>query len=794
MQPKRHWFVFLLIFYPLISISARLGLPEAPRTVVVSTNADSGEGTLRAALLDAQAGDLIQFSPDVFPKRAPSTISLLSELPTLESGGITIDASSAGVILDGTQLKGGANGLRIHSNGNSIRGLQILHFSADGIYISDGASGNTIGGSGIGEGNTIGANGKSGITITGHGTDGNSIIANHIGIDSAGVSALPNGMHGVNVDGGPDGTIIGGKFGAQGNLVGGNLSAGILISRVTHTIIQGNVIGLDVSLLHPIGNATWGIVLIGCTGTLVGGEDASFGNIIGGSQGGVDIWQGAAGNVISGNQVGYRGFSGNGTYGIRLSQAAHDNIIGPQNIISYNGEGGILIDGEDSLRNTITANSIFQNKGSVLQITGVDQHTVPSVSINDVTSRSASGSAPPGSRVEIYSDMVGEARYYEGSTLADEQGKFYFLLPSGSFQGKVVSAIALNAQGNTSSFSQGLPIPGFGAVRELPNIPSPAQVSRDPEVVGTNLLIALISVVYFGFTTSIFNNLVKKVQFTLTGLEKLLYPLRRFSRLDGLGLSGPGGMWYLKIRFIGLWIAITLVNSTIQSFLNPSPVIFDAERGRVILGLVAAGLIVSGLKLAADSVFHKRLGNRPDMRAELRWHGLLIALASMIFSRSLGFKPGYLLGTLGMVLILPSIMERDRAGKRVLVVLGFLFGTSLSLWLVSPFLSEKFAWLEAIILSVFASAISGVLFELLPFSFFEGSKLWKWKKAYWFLFFTPVCFLFIHLFLNPDAKAVKALQQNGVTTLLVVMLVYALATFGLWLVYRRNNREANRAS
>jgi parallel beta-helix repeat protein len=74
------------------------------RTRVVTSTADSGPGTLRQALLDAQGGDTITFDPAVFPPTSSMTITLTSGLPDISQGNLTIDGSNAGVILDGSNI------------------------------------------------------------------------------------------------------------------------------------------------------------------------------------------------------------------------------------------------------------------------------------------------------------------------------------------------------------------------------------------------------------------------------------------------------------------------------------------------------------------------------------------------------------------------------------------------------------------------------------------------------------------------------------------------------------------
>ena len=175
----------------------------AGRSVIVTSPADAGPGTLRQALTDAQAGDVITFDPVVFPPSAPVTISLQSGLPAITAGPLTIDASNAGVILEGSGASY-SSGLRISgADSVTIRGLQIVNFRGYGIELirrraecrhrwiaSRGRSP-----SGTGQPDQRQPAGWH--PHPGPGTSANRVMGNIIGADLAGTRVMANGQNGV---------------------------------------------------------------------------------------------------------------------------------------------------------------------------------------------------------------------------------------------------------------------------------------------------------------------------------------------------------------------------------------------------------------------------------------------------------------------------------------------------------------------------------------------------------------------------------------------------------------------
>lgn len=219
---------------------------ELGKTIVVNSTANSGPGTLRQALLDVQSGDTITFDPEVFPPSTPATIYVSSELPNITQGNLTVDASNAGVILDGSNIQEGgwASGLDISSDGNTIQGLQIVSFSPGaGVSLVGQARKNTIGGDRsigvgpIGQGNLV-SNGDIGIRICGARTSFNTITGNLIGTDANAENAWGNDI-GIRIENGASRNIIG-----PDNIIAYNSIYGVEIAAPNsfgNAIIQNSI-------------------------------------------------------------------------------------------------------------------------------------------------------------------------------------------------------------------------------------------------------------------------------------------------------------------------------------------------------------------------------------------------------------------------------------------------------------------------------------------------------------------------------------------------------------------------
>lgn len=346
---------------------------------VVNSAADSGASTLRQALLDAQPGDIITFNPSVFPPGAPASISMQSELPPLTRNDVKIDASNAGVILDGALAPAGTNGLIVQANNCVIQGLTIQHFSGNGISIQPGAASNTIGGNrGIGsgpngQGNRVAANYATGIEI--HNAVGNVVRGNYIGLDPSGQYAMGNTFSGVALWDGARTNIIGGTTSGDRNVISGNGHNGVWIGGpgADQNIVIGNYLGTRADGMSAVPNHQSGVSIpAGARNNRIGGTDIGEGNLISGNTDyGIYIADpGTNGNQILGNFIGTNKLGtaiiGQGHDGVLITSGASQNAIGNgsaagRNIISSNTYDGVHIEGSGTATNTVQGNYIGAN-------------------------------------------------------------------------------------------------------------------------------------------------------------------------------------------------------------------------------------------------------------------------------------------------------------------------------------------------------------------------------------------------------------------------------------------------
>lgn len=149
---------------------------------------------------------------------------------------------------------------------------------------------------------------------------------------------------------------------------------------------------------------------------------------------------------------------GNNFEGIWLAYGAQDNVVGPGNAIANHSRAGVAVEMDSSIHNTSTQNSITANHDAGILLYEGGNQGLSAPTITSFSESAVTGTAPPNSTVEIFSDPDDEGKIYEGSATADGAGNFQW---HGTPAGPNVTATTTDADGNTSAFSQPLLITGI---------------------------------------------------------------------------------------------------------------------------------------------------------------------------------------------------------------------------------------------------------------------------------------------------------------------------------------------
>jgi hypothetical protein len=402
-----------VLFARMVLILSLGGATASAATYTVTNTGDSGAGSLRQAMTDANANggtDTIVFN---IPGSGVHTINVPTQLPTITSP----------VIIDGTTQPGyagaplielhgvGVPGVYITAGASTVRGLVLNGFGnaillsgaggnlIQGCYIGTDATGtvganpgaiglrmissddNVIGGTSAAAGNLISGNGSVGVSV--ESSDGAIFQGNRIGTDITGTVAVPNGTSALGF-GGSNNATIGGSATGAGNLISGNIGSAIAMSGGSGFVIQGNFIGTDVTGTKALGNGI-GINDSGGTNTQIGGSGPGEGNLVSGNNGlGMYLYNFAASTTILGNLVG-TDLTGTLPLGNILGIATANIDTGIQiggtgpgegNVIAFNTgylawalPVGVLVY-NGSHRITIRGNSIHDNEQLGIAFTG----------------------------------------------------------------------------------------------------------------------------------------------------------------------------------------------------------------------------------------------------------------------------------------------------------------------------------------------------------------------------------------------------------------------------------------
>ncbi len=258
-----------------------------PTAYTVSSLADSGDNSLRAAITSVNAdttADEIDFSVAGVVKLTSGALPAITNTVNINGRSAPDFAGTPLVEIDNN----GFAGLVLSGSNSTLASLSIVNANGAGVTLG-GSYGNPFGGGGFGQ------------TI--------SVVGNYIGLALDGSIAANTG-YGLQITNST--STIGGLSAADRNVISGNgaggiqiedQATGIHISLPNGAVIEGNFIGTDPTGQSAAPNQGNGVTIVNA-GSTIGGTEDGAGNVIAfNTQAGVmmSIDNGVLGNSIFSN-------------------------------------------------------------------------------------------------------------------------------------------------------------------------------------------------------------------------------------------------------------------------------------------------------------------------------------------------------------------------------------------------------------------------------------------------------------------------------------------------------------
>jgi hypothetical protein len=334
--------------------------------------------------------------------------------------------------------------------------------------------------------------------------------------------------------------------------------------------------------------------------------------------------------------------------------------------------------------------------------------------------------------------------------------------------------------------------PGLSVV--LRGIGGPDKVFDDPATSATNLFLALFVVVALMVATTLFNTTLEENDEEIAhALGGMWAPLAAVVALAGSLWRGASAAAMAVPRFVYMPTTLLLAG-VIYGFLDPS-FGFNSGSAALFLSLVISIALVTYVYEGGIAWMQRRHGARAVVRPFPA--SILIAVVFVVLCRALSFQPGIVFGFVAASVVLaPVRMTRRDEGWIVVWPALALLTLGIAAWFLVWPLTDALgdssnAW-EALPLAVAAGVVAvaaeGLFGLLLPLSFTDGEKLWRWHKVIWFLMFLVAGFLCVEVVLQQEQDYFDALKEAKVLGVGGVLALYVAVGVGTWLFFKLRRR------
>jgi hypothetical protein len=377
---------------------------------------------------------------------------------------------------------------------------------------------------------------------------------------------------------------------------------------------------------------------------------------------------------------------------------------------------------------------------------------------------------------------------------------------SGQPSAGAARSVELTAGGVVTGIDGAMALSGYRASGPLvpaltTHIPTPADVSTDPTVVGANLALAALVLILFTAAGELLNRTLAENEEALARALRPARSVRRLRERADAALRGTLGTGRLLnvVRLAGIAVLYGLIFSILDRTWDPLSV--------TGLWLFISMAIAFGIIGIADDLAcwlrARRWGAAVDL--DIRTGNLILALASTVVSRLVVLVPGIMIGSPEAIQVADDRLDKRRRGQLAATGLTTLLGIGAAAWLLTAVTAAALpgtadgdlrvlvGGLEALLLVIFAVAIQNAFAQFLAFRGTAGRALLETHRLTWLLGLLGVTFLFWHTLVNPRGDLATALQATNVLVFVAIALGFTVASVGVWAGFRLSRWRGTRS-
>jgi hypothetical protein len=333
------------------------------------------------------------------------------------------------------------------------------------------------------------------------------------------------------------------------------------------------------------------------------------------------------------------------------------------------------------------------------------------------------------------------------------------------------------------------------------SVPLPSQLSTDPEVIGTNVGLAILTVLIFYLAATVFNSTIKENYEIIQGWLRRASKRLKFLRAPGSEMAGDRRGYKPKLRAYLEGTFVVAICALIYWFLNP----YFANGLRGFALFISLALGIAAATFGYDGIQVLVTGRRFHIPAGIRIYpiAILIAIIFVILCNAIHFHPGVIYGFVGAYATLSISQRLDERQQGIAILYGTLVVLAISV--ATFFLRDilyNLEWrqtgfwrylVDDILVAGNVIGLEGLVFSLaLPLSFLDGAKLKAWNFWVWLVVACTVTFGFYYIFINKDGSFVEAAKNMKTFIMYALMGLSLIVSFGTWLFFKWRHKPLSR--